>query len=77
MNRISKQISVFVIGFALFFYLIGRAGESEYIDQVVYTMPQEAYEQIVIELGDQDTSNFQIAKRYLNNKKYYDSLSNN
>ncbi|EGN00214.1 hypothetical protein HMPREF1017_00740 [Bacteroides ovatus 3_8_47FAA] len=74
MNRFTKQ-SLIIAGIIIFFFLIGIAGSSEYTEQVVYTMPQEAYETIYLKLGD-DCSDKQIATEYMNNRKYYDSLSN-
>lgn len=73
MNRLTKQTLVFVSGFILFLLIIGLVGGVERTEQIVYTMPQEAYEQIVIELGVK-ASDFQIAERYLSNKSYYDSI---
>ncbi|WP_455668241.1 hypothetical protein [Phocaeicola sp.] len=74
MNRLSKQVSAFVLGFIAFFFLIGLAGRQEYAEQVVYTMPQEAYEQIVVKLGD-GASKCDIADEYQNNKAFYDKIS--
>lgn len=73
MNRLTKQTLVFVFGFLLFLLAIGLVGGAERTEQIVYTMPQEAYEQICIELGNKCTDR-EIADRYLSNKKYYDSL---
>lgn len=73
MNRLTKQTLVFVSGMILFLFALGIAGRLERTEQIVYTMPQGAYEQIYIELGDGCTDK-EIADRYLSNKKYYDSL---
>ena len=53
---------------------MGIAGSADYTEQVVYTMPQEAYETIYLKLGD-GCSDKQIANEYMSNKEYYDSLS--
>lgn len=74
LNRLTKQVTVFVIGFFAFFCFLGIAGSSDYNEQIVYTMPQEAYEAIYLKLGD-GCSNKQIAEEYMSNKLYYDSLS--
>lgn len=76
MNRISKQCIVFVTGLVAFVSVLGYAGSYEYAEQVVYTMPQEAYEAIVIRLGD-EASCKEIAREYMDNKAYYDSLIEN
>lgn len=73
MNKLTKQTLAFISGFILFFAILGAVGSLERTDQIVYTMPQEAYEQIYIELGDGCTDK-EIAERYLSNKEYYDSL---
>ena len=67
-NKISKQITVFTIGF------LGIAGKSDYNQEVIYNMTETAYNVIVDSLGE-GCSDTQIVKTYLNNKEYYDSLS--
>ena len=73
MNRLTKQTLVFISGMILFLFAIGIAGRLERIEQIVYTMPQEAYEQICIELGNRCTD-YEIAQKYLSNKSHYDSI---
>lgn len=73
MNRLTKQTLVFIGGMILFLFVIGKAGRLERIEQIVYTMPQEAYEQIYLKLGNGCTD-YEIAEEYLSNKKYYDSI---
>ncbi len=73
MNRLSKQTLVFITGFVLFIIAIGLAGKTERTEQIVYTMPQEAYEEIYLKLGNGCTDH-QIAKEYLSNQRYYDSI---
>lgn len=73
MNRLTKQVIIFTAGFIAFFAILGIASNMDYTEQVIYAMPQELYEQIASELG-QNSNDYQIAKRYLANKKYYDSL---
>lgn len=74
MSRLSKQVLAFTLGCIAFFFLVGLVGRQDYAEQVVYTMPQEAYEQIVLKLGD-GASKVEIANEYQDNKEYYDSLS--
>ncbi|WP_242661043.1 hypothetical protein [Bacteroides cellulosilyticus] len=54
--------------------MLGIAGRQDYNQEVLYTMPQEAYEQIVLILGD-DATDTDIVRTYMNNKQYYDNLS--
>ena len=74
MNRLTKQCIAFTAGIIVFIALMGIAGTADYTEQVLYTMPQEAYEQIYLELGD-GCSDRQIVTKYMSNKDYYDSLS--
>lgn len=73
MNKLTKQTLVFVSGMILFLFAIGIAGRLERTEQIVYTMPQEAYEQIYLKLGNGCTD-YEIAKEYLSNKEYYDNI---
>lgn len=75
LNRLTKQVTIFVLGFIAFFAIIGIAGNIDHTEQIVYNMPQEAYETIYLRLGHGCTDK-QIANEYLNNQAYYDSLSN-
>ena len=72
-NRVTKQIVVFVAGFIMFFCLLG-IGTTDRTEQIVYAMPQEAYEAIYLKLGNGCTDR-QIADEYMANKQYYDALS--
>ena len=73
MNRLTKQTLIFVTGFILLFFILRIAGNADRTEQIVYTMPQEAYEEIYLKLGNGCTDS-QIAKEYLSNKSYYDSI---
>lgn len=73
MNRLTERCLAFLLGMIAFLFVCGMIGRQDYAEQVVYTMPQEAYEQIVVKLGD-NASKWDIANEYQNNKKYYDSL---
>ena len=48
MNRLTKQTLTFVTGFILLFFILGIAGNADRTEQIVYTMPQEAYEEIYL-----------------------------
>lgn len=73
MNRLTKQCLAFLLGMIAFLFVCGMIGRQDYAEQVVYTMPQEAYEQIAVKLGDNATK-WDIANEYQNNKQYYDNL---
>ena len=73
LNKATK-VACDILTIVAFFFTLGIAGTLERREQIIYTMPQEAYEQIYLELGD-DCSDKQIEKRYMENKKHYDSLS--
>lgn len=73
LNKISKALCVTLAVIGIF-ALLGIAGRQDYNQEVLYTMPQEAYEQIVLDLGDDATDN-DIVSTYMNNKAYYDKLS--
>lgn len=69
--KTTKIIFAVLAVFAAFAF----AGTTDYTEQVLYTMPQDAYEQIVLHLGDGCTDR-EIVYEYMNNKGYYDSLGN-
>ncbi len=73
LNKTSKVLCIIltVIGA---FAMLGIAGRQDYNQEVLYTMPQEAYEQIVLILGD-DATDTDIVRTYMNDKQYYDNLS--
>ena len=73
MNRLTKQVLAFVVGIIIFLMLIGYAGSEDYAECVVYGMSQQAYEAVVEKIGSSD--NKEVAKEYMSNKEYYDSLN--
>lgn len=50
------------------------AGRADYAEQVIYNMPDKAY-QIISRKKGIGYSRYKIAKEYMNNKAYYDALS--
>lgn len=68
MNRLSKQVAVFSIGFAAVFTLLGLAGRYDRASEIVYTMDDNVYEHIKLELGD-DVSEVQIADYYMEHRE--------
>lgn len=73
LNRTTRALCI-ILGLTGFFAVLGIAGRQDYNQEVLYTMPQEAYEQIVLELGD-DATDANIVRTYMSNKTYYDKLS--
>lgn len=73
-NKVSKQIAVFALGFTGFFFILGIVGKSDYNEEVIYNMTETAYNVIVDSLGE-GCSDTQIVNTYLSNKDYYDSLN--
>ena len=73
-NRVTKQIVVFVAGLIILIILHCIEGTNVSKEQIVYAMPQEAYEAIYLKLGNGCTDR-QIADEYMANKQYYDALS--
>lgn len=55
------------------FLLLGFAGTMDYTEEVIYNMPNEAYENIALKLGDK-ASKQDIVREYMENKNYYDTL---
>jgi hypothetical protein len=49
------------------------AGRSDWSEQVIYVMPQSAYESITAKLGE-NCSDYEIAREYVKNKSYYDAM---
>ena len=68
-----KAINI-ILGTLLTISSLTFAGATDFAEQVVYTMPQEAYEYIYLNLGD-GCSDYEIANEYMSNKTFYDSLS--
>lgn len=74
LNKTAKTLCGILL-IAAFFALYSWASSKDYEGVVLYNMPQEAYEQIYLELGD-GCLDKDIVEIYMKNKKYYDSLSN-
>lgn len=62
-----------VFSFLVFFALLGFAGNSDYTDEVYYSIPDVAFEEIVLKLGDHATRS-EVVDEYVINKTYYDSF---
>lgn len=73
MNRLSKQCMVFIAGMISFLYVLGLVGHQDYIEEILYNMPQETYDVIVQKLGN--VSRSEIAAEYEANRAFYDNLN--
>ena len=69
MKAIKIIITVLFVSVAFAF-----SGRVDYFEEIIMSMPQEAYEAIYLELGD-GCSYYEIAKEYMSNREYYDKLS--
>lgn len=69
MKAIKIIITVLFVSVAFAF-----AGRSEWSEEVVMSMPNEAYEAICVMLPN-GASDYEIACEYVNNREYYDGLS--
>ena len=69
MNRLSKQCMVFIAGMISFLYVLGLVGHQDYIEEILYNMPQETYDVIV------NVSRSEIAAEYEANRAFYDNLN--
>lgn len=72
-NRLAKQVAAFVVGASTFIIVVGLAGNVERTEQIIYSMPQEAYETIYLKLGPGCTDQA-IVDEYMSNRAFYDSL---
>ena len=68
-----KTLKIVLIVFVLC-VVFGWAGRCDYAEQVVYNMPDEAY-QVISRMKGIGYSRYKIAKEYMNNKAHYDALS--
>lgn len=71
-NRITRQVILFIAGFITFLCLLGVAGKYDYQEAVINSIPNEAYSQIVEKVGNNASD---IMKEYKKHQNYYDSLS--
>lgn len=72
MNDLSRKLIIAVLGMLAFVFILGIAGKMEYTEEVIYNMPDKAYEEITSKM--QGASDYEIAREYLSNQEYYDTL---
>lgn len=60
------------IGTIAFIYALGIVGSYDYADEVVYSMSENTYNEIIKKIGK--SSNKEVAAEYFNNRQYYDSI---
>ena len=67
-----KKISTFILLLIAMMAIIGVVGSYEFASEIVYGLTEAQYDSIVKDIGT--TSERQVAKQYLDNKKRYDSI---
>ena len=55
-----------------FIYALGIVRSYDYADEVVYSMSENTYNEIIKKIGK--SSNKEVAAEYFNNRQYYDSI---
>lgn len=55
-----------------FIYALGIVGSYDYADEVVYSMSENTYNEIIKKIGK--SSNKEVAAEYFSNRQYYDSI---
>lgn len=73
---VKPALSMLIKGIAsviVFFALLGMVGNLEYTDDVYYSIPDTAFEEIALKLGDHATRS-EIICEYLSDRAYYDAL---
>lgn len=74
MNTKKNHVILNVIAlFIVFFALFGAVGSLEYADDLFYSIPERAVEEIRAKMGD-DATRPDIVKEYLSDKGYYDNI---
>ena len=69
-----KKTIISIVSVIAMFIVFGIAGNHEWADQVVYTMPQDTYTAVTSRLG-KGASTLEIANEYIKNREHYDSLN--
>lgn len=62
-----------ILAATIMIIIIGIAGRQDYEQQVIYTMPNEAYDSIKIKLGVGCTAS-QIVEEYVTNQEHYNNV---
>lgn len=57
----------------VFFALLGMVGNLEYTDDIYYSIPDTAFDEISLKLGD-GASRSDVVGEYLADREYYDAL---
>ena len=71
MNRLTKQIIIFLAGFVTFLCLLGVAGHYDYQETVMQNISCTAYDEIVGKVGNDADD---VIEEYMAHRSYYDSL---
>ena len=71
MNRLTKQIIIFMAGFITFLCLLGLASHYDYQEAVMQQISCTAYDEIVEKVGNDADD---VIEEYMAHQSYYDSL---
>lgn len=70
-NRLTKQVILFIAGFITFLCLLGVAGKYDYQEAVMQNISCTAYDEIVEKVGNDADD---VIEEYRAHQSYYDSL---
>lgn len=71
MNRLTRQIIMFVAGMVTFFFMLGIVGRCDYQEAVMQNISCAAYNEIVNKVGNDADD---VIKEYRLHQSYYDSI---
>jgi hypothetical protein len=71
MNRLTRQVIMFVAGMIAFFFMLGIAGKCDYQEAVMQSISCAAYDEIVEKVGNDADD---VIEEYRLHQSYYDSI---
>lgn len=71
-TNVMKELATFIVGFTSFLVAFGIAGRFDYQEEVISSINNEAYAEIVEKVGNNAED---IIREYKLHREYYDSLS--
>lgn len=71
LNRLTKQVIIFIAGFVTFLCLLGVASHYDYQEAVMQNISCTAYNEIVGKVGNDADD---VIEEYMAHRSYYDSL---
>lgn len=67
----TKKFILGIVVLSGFIALMGIVGSYDYAEQIIYNMPDSAYEEVIKRVG-KEASSITIANEYMDNKEFYD-----